>query len=123
MEWFEKAYENGPYKIDPTWTEGREHWLRTRHLRMDGGARIWSPFSDSLIGIIHRVLSSPRPDWRLLGFYDAGTVLRDAVHPVLYLQDADTMEGVAFVEDGSRNILAAWQDNLISGRPMWRRTV
>jgi hypothetical protein len=114
------VWSHAPYLIDEAWSAGRGVWLRKNHVRMDGAPRLGSKFGQHETERLDRALKADRPDWRLLGFYDAGTVLRDAVYPVLYLQDRETMEGVAFVTDGDLNILTSWRDSLVTGRPNWR---
>lgn len=116
--WVEGALNIGPYNIDPEYTAGRERWLRARHVRIDGTARSGSPFSDHLTALFNKALDSPL--WKLLGFYDCGTVLREEFQPVLFLGHSETKEGVAFVIDGGLNLIIAWRDSLESGRANWK---
>jgi hypothetical protein len=118
--WMDLVWSYGPYLIDEAFGQGRATWLRARHVRMDGEPRLGSRFGSHETARLDKALRAERPDWRLLGFYDAGTVLRDAVYPVLYLQDRETMEGVAFVVDGDLNILTSWRDTLVTGKSNWR---
>ncbi len=100
----------GPYKLDGAWCLGKEKWLRARHVRLDGAARLGSPIGDHVAEAINTALLEP--EWALLDFFDAGTVLREAIYPLVHLSRRGAFEGVTLVIDGDLKILVARRHTL-----------